>query len=214
MPNNNCEALCRGYQVAADLIAFITLGKWLEARAKVGAVAPLRDSIRHGAHIFSDGGQGATSRVLHKLLELKPETAILLSVNAEGRVVEERVIPAEQLQVGDMLKVRRASSVLLQGFCAHRRRLLHQPDTLHRITTTTSNPASQQMSFLGVGGRSAREAEITAAIGSSQGAGHASSSAGCQTGKIRDPWKQCPVVFTDMGQRLLLSLSSRRVMNT
>uniref|UniRef100_A0A061RQH4 P-type Cu(+) transporter n=2 Tax=Tetraselmis sp. GSL018 TaxID=582737 RepID=A0A061RQH4_9CHLO len=80
------------FEVSADLIAFITLGKWLEARAK-----------------------GATSRVLHKLLELKPQTATLLTVDDEGQVTREREIPAEQLQVGDLLKVVRGSSVPADG---------------------------------------------------------------------------------------------------
>ncbi len=44
--------------------------------------------------------------VLHKLLDLKPQTAVLLTVNSTGEVVAEREIPAEQLQVGDVLKVR------------------------------------------------------------------------------------------------------------
>eukprot|EP00873_Tetraselmis_striata_P010692 jgi/Tetstr1/430956/TSEL_020711.t1 len=78
--------------VSADLIAFITLGKFLEARAK-----------------------GATSAVLQKLLDLKPRTAILLTVDEEGQVTDERSIPVEQLQAGDMLKVVRGAAVPADG---------------------------------------------------------------------------------------------------
>ncbi|PLY03132.1 MAG: ATPase P, partial [Desulfuromonas sp.] len=65
------------FETSAMLILFIRFGKWLEARAK-----------------------GQASAALKKLLELQADSATLL----DGGV--ERVIPADQVKVGDLLLVR------------------------------------------------------------------------------------------------------------
>jgi cation transport ATPase len=51
--------------------------------------------------------------VLQKLLDLKPQTAVLLTIDEEGQVTDERTIPVEQLQAGDVLKVGGVVVVLL-----------------------------------------------------------------------------------------------------
>jgi Cu+-exporting ATPase len=74
------------FETAAVIITLIVLGKYLEARAK-----------------------GRTSEAIKKLLGLKAETARVL------RNGQERIIPVEEVQVGDILVVRPGEKIPVDG---------------------------------------------------------------------------------------------------
>ena len=74
------------FESAAMILALITLGKFLEARAK-----------------------GKTSEAIGKLLDLAPKTAMVL------RDGEETEVPVEEVRVGDILVVRSGQSVPVDG---------------------------------------------------------------------------------------------------
>ncbi len=74
------------FESAAMILALITFGKMLEARSK-----------------------GRTTDALRGLMELAPRTATLL---VEG---EERVVPAEQVTVGDVFAVRPGETIPVDG---------------------------------------------------------------------------------------------------
>lgn len=81
------------FMTASMLVAFVILGKYLEAIAK-----------------------GKTSEALSKLMDLQVKSASLLIMSADGsKVLEEKVVPIDLVQRGDVLKVVRGSSVPADG---------------------------------------------------------------------------------------------------
>ncbi|KAF4324208.1 hypothetical protein JM18_000209 [Phytophthora kernoviae] len=81
------------FMTSSMLISFVILGKFLEAIAK-----------------------GKTSAALSKLMELQVKSATLLIFSADGTSIrEERVVPIELVQRGDILKVVRGSSIPADG---------------------------------------------------------------------------------------------------
>lgn len=74
------------FESAVMILALINIGKYLEARSK-----------------------GKTSEAINKLMDLAPKTAF---VERDGGVVE---IPAEEIQIGDILQVKPGSSVPADG---------------------------------------------------------------------------------------------------
>ncbi|KAG7391310.1 serine/threonine protein kinase Ran1 [Phytophthora pseudosyringae] len=81
------------FMTSSMLISFVILGKFLESIAK-----------------------GKTSAALSKLMELQVKSATLLVFSADGiRIREERVVPIELVQRGDVLKVVRGSSIPADG---------------------------------------------------------------------------------------------------
>lgn len=74
------------FEVAALLITFVLLGKWLEARAK-----------------------GSTSEAIQKLMGLQAKTARILK---DGRTLD---IPIEEVQVGDTVIVRPGEKIPVDG---------------------------------------------------------------------------------------------------
>ncbi|RLN64418.1 hypothetical protein BBJ29_002009 [Phytophthora kernoviae] len=81
------------FMTSSMLISFVILGKFLEAIAK-----------------------GKTSAALSKLMELQVKSATLLIFSADGTSIrEERVVPIELVQRGDVLKVVRGSSIPADG---------------------------------------------------------------------------------------------------
>ena len=75
------------FDMAAIIIALILLGRWLEARAL-----------------------SRTSNAIGRLLDLRPQTAHLIS--ADGEVSE---VPAEQVEAGDMILVRPGEQIPVDG---------------------------------------------------------------------------------------------------
>ena len=82
------------FETSAMLITFVLLGKYLEVLAK-----------------------GKTSEAIGKLLQLAPTSAILLTVDSSGKVLEEREIDAQLIQRGDLLKVMPGAKVPADGVC-------------------------------------------------------------------------------------------------
>ena len=74
------------FESAAMILTLITLGKFLEARAK-----------------------GKTSDAITRLVNLVPKTATVLSDGVE------KVVPSEQVQVGDILVVKASESIAADG---------------------------------------------------------------------------------------------------
>ncbi|MCX6012088.1 MAG: copper-translocating P-type ATPase, partial [Chloroflexi bacterium] len=74
------------YEVAGMLIAFILLGRFLEAKAK-----------------------GSTSESIRKLLALQPDTAIVIRDNKEQEV------PVEEVKVGDLVIIKPGSRIPVDG---------------------------------------------------------------------------------------------------
>ena len=70
------------FETSAMLITFITMGKFLEARAK-----------------------GRTSEAITRLLTLTPATALLLKPDKAGKLTEEVEVPTALVHRGDVLKV-------------------------------------------------------------------------------------------------------------
>ncbi|GJP33299.1 hypothetical protein CLOM_g17846 [Closterium sp. NIES-68] len=80
------------FETSVMLIVFILGGKYLEAVAK-----------------------GKTSEAIQKLLQLAPATAVLVDVNADGKVVSEREVDSRLLQRGDVLRVLPGARVPTDG---------------------------------------------------------------------------------------------------
>ncbi|MCH8908781.1 MAG: copper-translocating P-type ATPase [Candidatus Heimdallarchaeota archaeon] len=70
------------FETSAFLITFISLGKFMEARAK-----------------------GKTSEAIKKLIEIQAKNAFLLKMDADGNVIEEIEVPIDQIRRKDVLKV-------------------------------------------------------------------------------------------------------------
>ncbi|XP_051141657.1 copper-transporting ATPase HMA4-like [Andrographis paniculata] len=80
------------FETSSMLISFILLGKYLEVLAK-----------------------GKTSYALAKLTELAPETACLLTLDADGNVISETEINTQLLEKNDILKIVPGSKVPVDG---------------------------------------------------------------------------------------------------
>ncbi|KAK7307850.1 hypothetical protein VNO77_41271 [Canavalia gladiata] len=81
------------FETSAMLISFILLGKYLEILAK-----------------------GKTSNAIAKLMNLTPDTAILLSLDGDGNVVGEEEIDSRLVQKNDVIKVIPGAKVASDGF--------------------------------------------------------------------------------------------------
>ncbi|KAK4260574.1 hypothetical protein QN277_003670 [Acacia crassicarpa] len=82
------------FETSSMLISFILLGKYLEVLAK-----------------------GKTSQAIAKLMELTPDTAILLSLNEEGNnVTSEQQIDSRLIQKDDVIKIVPGAKVAADGF--------------------------------------------------------------------------------------------------
>ncbi|XP_061337267.1 probable copper-transporting ATPase HMA5 [Gastrolobium bilobum] len=81
------------FETSAMLISFILLGKYLEILAK-----------------------GKTSDAIAKLMNLTPDTAILLTLDNEGNVIGEQEIDGRLVQKNDAIKVIPGAKVASDGF--------------------------------------------------------------------------------------------------
>ncbi|KAJ0989757.1 hypothetical protein J5N97_008113 [Dioscorea zingiberensis] len=80
------------FETSAMLISFILLGKFLEVVAK-----------------------GKTSDALAKLTDLAPDTAVLLTLDADGKVISEMEISTQLLQRNDVIKIVPGTKVPVDG---------------------------------------------------------------------------------------------------
>ncbi|KAK6164163.1 hypothetical protein DH2020_001027 [Rehmannia glutinosa] len=80
------------FETSSMLISFILLGKYLEVLAK-----------------------GKTSDALAKLSELAPDTACLLTLDAEGNVISETEIDTQLIEKNDILKIVPGTKVPVDG---------------------------------------------------------------------------------------------------
>ncbi len=80
------------FESAAVVLALITLGKFLEARAK-----------------------GKTSEAIKKLIDLAPKTALVLRANTETGISEEIEIPVDELVLNDIVIVKPGQSIPTDG---------------------------------------------------------------------------------------------------
>ncbi|KAJ9173594.1 hypothetical protein P3X46_016711 [Hevea brasiliensis] len=81
------------FETSATLISFILLGKYLEVLAK-----------------------GKTSEAIAKLMDLAPDTAILLTLDDEGNVINEEEIDSRLIQKSDVIKIIPGAKVASDGF--------------------------------------------------------------------------------------------------
>ncbi|XP_040990210.1 probable copper-transporting ATPase HMA5 [Juglans microcarpa x Juglans regia] len=81
------------FETSTMLISFILLGKYLEVLAK-----------------------GKTSEAIAKLLELTPETTILLTLDGEGNDVSEQEIDGRLIQKNDAIKIIPGAKVASDGY--------------------------------------------------------------------------------------------------
>ncbi|KAF6167975.1 hypothetical protein GIB67_020545 [Kingdonia uniflora] len=81
------------FETSAMLISFILLGKYLEVLAK-----------------------GKTSEAIAKLMDLAPDTTMLLTLDNEGSVANEEEIDSSLIQKNDLIKVIPGAKVALDGF--------------------------------------------------------------------------------------------------
>ncbi|KAJ0967185.1 hypothetical protein J5N97_024102 [Dioscorea zingiberensis] len=80
------------FETSSMLISFILLGKYLEVLAK-----------------------GKTSEAIAKLMDLAPETALLLTYDREGNVLNEREIDSRLIQKNDVIKIMPGGKVASDG---------------------------------------------------------------------------------------------------
>ncbi|KAK1289927.1 putative copper-transporting ATPase HMA5 [Acorus calamus] len=81
------------FETSSMLISFILLGKYLEVLAK-----------------------GKTSDAIAKLMDLAPDTAILLTFDGEGNLMHEEEIDSRLMQRNDIIKVMPGGKVASDGF--------------------------------------------------------------------------------------------------
>ncbi|MGE4291064.1 MAG: heavy metal translocating P-type ATPase [Desulfovibrio sp.] len=80
------------FESAAVLIALISLGKYFEARSKQ-----------------------RTSEAIRSLMNLAPETALVVAESPNGAHGEEREIPAQDVRPGDLLRIRPGARIPVDG---------------------------------------------------------------------------------------------------
>ncbi|XP_009400594.3 copper-transporting ATPase HMA5-like [Musa acuminata AAA Group] len=112
------------FETSSMLISFILLGKYLEILAK-----------------------GKTSEAIATLMNLTPETAILLSYGNEGNVVSEREIDSRLIQKNDIIKVVPGGKVASDGFV-----IWGQSHVNESMITGESRPVAKRKGDAVIGG--------------------------------------------------------------
>lgn len=104
------------FETSSMLISFILLGKYLEVVAK-----------------------GKTSDALAKLTELAPDTAILLTLDADGNIISETEISTQLLQRNDVIKIVPGSKVPVDGVV-----IMGQSHVNESMITGEANPIAKR----------------------------------------------------------------------
>ncbi|KAG2573895.1 hypothetical protein PVAP13_7KG284700 [Panicum virgatum] len=112
------------FETSSMLISFILLGKYLEILAK-----------------------GKTSEAIAKLMDLAPETAILLMYDQEGNVVGEKEIDSRLIQKNDVIKVVPGGKVASDGFV-----IWGQSHVNESMITGESRPVAKRKGDTVIGG--------------------------------------------------------------
>ncbi|GMH09398.1 hypothetical protein Nepgr_011239 [Nepenthes gracilis] len=112
------------FETSSMLISFILLGKYLEVLAK-----------------------GKTSEAIAKLMDLAPETAILLTLDDEGNVVSEQEIDSRLIQKNDVLKVVPGAKLACDGFV-----VWGQSHVNESMITGESRPVAKRKDDMVIGG--------------------------------------------------------------
>ncbi|GAV57945.1 E1-E2_ATPase domain-containing protein/HMA domain-containing protein/Hydrolase domain-containing protein [Cephalotus follicularis] len=112
------------FETSSMLISFILLGKYLEVLAK-----------------------GKTSAAIAKLMDLAPQTAILLNMDDEGNVSSEEEIDSRLIQKNDVIKVIPGAKVASDGFV-----LWGQSHVNESMITGEARPVSKRKGDSVIGG--------------------------------------------------------------
>ncbi|XAR55058.1 Cu(2+)-exporting ATPase [Bertholletia excelsa] len=112
------------FETSAMLISFILLGKYLEVLAK-----------------------GKTSEAIAKLMDLAPETAILLTLDNEGNVIHEEEIDSRLIQKNDIIKIIPGAKVASDGFV-----IWGQSHVNESMITGESRPVAKRKGDAVIGG--------------------------------------------------------------
>ncbi|XP_027079590.1 probable copper-transporting ATPase HMA5 [Coffea arabica] len=112
------------FETSSMLISFILLGKYLEVLAK-----------------------GKTSDAIAKLMDLAPETAILLTLDHEGSVINEEEIDSRLIQKNDVIKIIPGAKVACDGFV-----IWGQSHVNESMITGESRPAAKRKDDVVIGG--------------------------------------------------------------
>ncbi|KAH6778891.1 heavy metal atpase 5 [Perilla frutescens var. hirtella] len=112
------------FETSSMLISFIMLGKYLEVLAK-----------------------GKTSEAIEKLMDLAPETAILLTLDSEGNVLNEEEIDSRLIQKNDVMKINPGAKVACDGFV-----IWGQSHVNESMITGESRPVAKRNGDIVIGG--------------------------------------------------------------
>ncbi|KAL8138915.1 hypothetical protein V2J09_004916 [Rumex salicifolius] len=112
------------FETSAMLISFIILGKYLEVLAK-----------------------GKTSDAIAKLMDLAPDTAMLLTFDEEGNVINEQEIDSRLIQRNDVLKIIPGAKVACDGVV-----IWGQSHVNESMITGESRPVSKRKGDTVIGG--------------------------------------------------------------
>lgn len=112
------------FETSSMLISFILLGKYLEVLAK-----------------------GKTSEAIEKLMDLAPGTAILLTLDDEGNVLNEEEIDSRLIQRNDVMKILPGAKVACDGFV-----VWGQSHVNESMITGESRPVAKRKGDVVIGG--------------------------------------------------------------
>ncbi|XP_020260611.1 probable copper-transporting ATPase HMA5 isoform X2 [Asparagus officinalis] len=112
------------FETSSMLISFILLGKYLEVLAK-----------------------GKTSEAIAKLMDLTPETAVLLVYDEDGNMFSEREIDSRLIQKNDVIKIMPGGKVASDGFI-----LWGQSHVNESMITGESRPVAKEKGDRVIGG--------------------------------------------------------------
>lgn len=112
------------FETSSTLISFILLGKYLEILTK-----------------------GKTSEAIAKLMDLAPETAILLSLDDQGNVTNEEEIDSRLIQKNDVIKIIPGAKVACDGYV-----LRGQSHVNESMITGESRPVAKRQGDMVIGG--------------------------------------------------------------